>query len=392
MAGVVGYSDRINHAFAFAAKHHDKQVRKGTALPYLTHPANVAVILTRYGRDENTVLAGILRDVVADSVRDGQTREDLEERVGAKFGQDVLATVLAVTVRTTNDAGVEMASDERKDDLIERLAKAGEASRWLCAAHTLHNTSAILADLKRTSFADSVWARFSRGAEPTAHWYRRVYDRLHETGFRAPIMDELRSAVERLEESPSRATPASLATGLALLVCCVLTLGAAGTAVAQSAPQKPKVPDFSGVWTLNLAQSDFGGSPVPRNDTSKIVRSAAMYVMDQTGDFGQARGGVQHTLFKWPATDGEATTQMPHGAELYVKVTIKGDTSVFTSKFSMSGQPILEQTGRDYLGAGGKRFIHETDMKQLQFGIQGNTVEPIHMVLVYDKVLAAGKR
>ncbi len=384
MAGVVGYSDRINHAFAFAAKHHDKQVRKGTALPYLTHPANVAVILTRYGRDENTVLAGILRDAVADSVRDGQTREDLEERVGAKFGQDVLATVLAVTVRTTNNAGVEMASDERKDDLIERLAKASESSRWLCAAHTLHNTSAILADLKRTSFADSVWARFSRGAEPTAHWYRRVYDRLYATGFRAPIMDELRSAVERLEESPSRTTPASLASGLALLVCCVLTLVTAGTAVAQSAAQKLKAPDFSGVWTLNLAQSDFGGSPVPRNDTSTIVRKGAMYVMDQTGDFG-SHGGVQHTSFKWPATDGEATTQLEQGAELYVKVAIKGDTSVFTSKFSMSGQPILEQTGRDYLEAGGKRFIHETDMKQLQFGIQGNTVEPIHMVLVYDK-------
>jgi hypothetical protein len=385
MAGVVGYSDRINHAFAFAAKHHDKQVRKGTALPYLTHPANVAVILTRYGRDENTVLAGILRDVIADSVRDGQTREDLEERIGAKFGQDVLAVVLAVTVRNTNDAGVEMASDERKDDLIERLATAGESSRWLCAAHTLHNTSAILADLNRTSFADSVWSRFSRGAEPTAHWYRRVYDRLDETGFRAPIMDELRSAVERLEQSPARAVPASFATGLVLLVCGALALSFAlsfaGTARAQSATQKSKGPDFSGVWTLNLAKSDFGGAPVPRNDTSKVVRNGAVYQMDQTGDFGPSRGGVQRTSYKWPATDGEATTQLQQGGVLDVKVTIKGDTSVFASKFSMQGQTILEQTGRDYLSAGGKQLTRETDLKQLQ----ADAGEPIHMVLVYDK-------
>jgi hypothetical protein len=390
MAGVVGYSDRINHAFAFAAKHHDKQVRKGTALPYLTHPANVAVILTRYGCDENTVLAGILRDVIADSVRDGQTREDLEERIGAKFGQDVLAMVLAVTVRNTNDAGVEMASDERKDDLIERLASAGESSRWLCAAHTLHNTSAILADLNRTSFAESVWSRFSRGAEPTAHWYRRVYDRLDETGFRAPIMDELRSAVERLEQSPARDTPArdapaSFATGLVLLVCGALALSFAlsfaGTARAQSAPQKSKGPDFSGVWTLNLAKSDFGGAPVPRNDTSKVVRNGAVYQMDQTGDFGPSRGGVQRTSYKWPATDGEATTQLQQGGLLDVKVTIKGDTSVFASKFSMQGQTILEQTGRDYLSAGGKQLTRETDLKQLQ----ADAGEPIHMVLVYDK-------
>lgn len=205
MAAVVGYSDRVNHAFAFAAKHHDKQVRKGTALPYMTRPANVAIILTRYGRDEATVIAAILRDVVADGVRDGATREDLEERVGAKFGQQVLATVLAVTVRRVDDAGIELASDERKDDLIVRLAAATDSARWVCAAHTLHNTSAILADLKRTSFAESVWARYSRGAEPTAHWYRRVHDRLIDVGFHEPIMAELRVAVETLEQAATDA-------------------------------------------------------------------------------------------------------------------------------------------------------------------------------------------
>ena len=47
-----GYSDRINHAFAFAAKHHDVQVRMGLRAPYSTQPSNVAVILTRYERDE----------------------------------------------------------------------------------------------------------------------------------------------------------------------------------------------------------------------------------------------------------------------------------------------------------------------------------------------------
>src|SRR3979411_569773 len=72
-----GYSDRINHAFAFAAKHHDRMVRKGTRLPYLTHPANVAVILTRYGQDEQTIVSGILHDVIEDCVRDGFTRDML---------------------------------------------------------------------------------------------------------------------------------------------------------------------------------------------------------------------------------------------------------------------------------------------------------------------------
>src|SRR5262245_62901899 len=108
-----GYSDRINHALAFAAKHHDQQVRKGTRLPYLTHPANVAIILTRYGRDEQTVVAGILHDVVEDCVRESMTKQTLDQRIGEKFGSDVLSTVLAVTYRRVDDDGVELAQDER---------------------------------------------------------------------------------------------------------------------------------------------------------------------------------------------------------------------------------------------------------------------------------------
>ena len=93
---VTGYSDVINHALAFAAKHHDRQVRKGTALPYLTHPANVAIILTRYGRDDDAVIAGILHDVIEDCVREGWTQEMLVERIGEKFGANVLDAVLTV--------------------------------------------------------------------------------------------------------------------------------------------------------------------------------------------------------------------------------------------------------------------------------------------------------
>ena len=196
---MTGYSDRINHAFAYAAKHHDRQVRKGTRLPYLTHPANVAVILTRYGQDEETVLAGILHDVVEDCVNERQTRETLEQRIGEKFGSTVLDTVLAVTQRRLDDDGVELSSDERKDDYLERLALASDRARWVCAADKVHNGSTIIADLRRTQFPETVWGRFNVGREGTVRWYRRVHDRLAELGFDAPIMAELRRVAEELE-------------------------------------------------------------------------------------------------------------------------------------------------------------------------------------------------
>ena len=198
-----GYSDRINHAFAFAAKHHDRQVRRGTRLPYLTHPANVAVILTRYGQDEQTVVSGILHDVIEDCVRDGYTRATLEQRIGDKFGPDVLDTVLAVTQRQLDEEGIELSSEERKDDYLARLAAASERARWVCAADKIHNGSSILADLKRTLDPDTVWSRFAAGRSGTARWYRRVYERLRELGFDAPIMDELREVAEELERVAS---------------------------------------------------------------------------------------------------------------------------------------------------------------------------------------------
>ena len=197
---ISGYSDRINHALAFAAKHHDQQVRKGTRLPYLTHPANVAIILTRYGCDETTVVAGILHDVVEDCVTKDYTRDMLEERIASKFGEDVLETVLAVTHRNHDDEGNDFTSEEKKSDYLERLAAAGERARWVCAADKLHNANSILSDLKRTKWPENVWSRFKVGKEGTIRWYRNVYDRLIALGFRAPIMTELERTVLAMEQ------------------------------------------------------------------------------------------------------------------------------------------------------------------------------------------------
>jgi (p)ppGpp synthase/HD superfamily hydrolase len=196
---VTGYSDRINHALAFAAKHHDQQVRKGTSLPYVTHPANVAIILARYGCDEMTVVAGILHDVIEDCVSADYTREMLERRISTKFGVEVLDTVLAVTHRRHDEDGAEFSAEEVKQDYLVRLADASERARWVCAADKLHNANAILADLARTIEPEGVWARFKVGKDGTVRWYRSVYDRLHELAFDAPIMPELERTVKAVE-------------------------------------------------------------------------------------------------------------------------------------------------------------------------------------------------
>ncbi|HWA15898.1 MAG TPA: HD domain-containing protein, partial [Gemmatimonadales bacterium] len=77
------HSDRIAHALAYAAKHGAIRTRKGGGTTWPTRPANVAVLLARYGCDENTIVAGIL--VAMLNELPPERREEFEARMEPKF-------------------------------------------------------------------------------------------------------------------------------------------------------------------------------------------------------------------------------------------------------------------------------------------------------------------
>ena len=197
-----GYSDRINHALAFAAKHHDQQVRRGTRAPYSTQPANLAIILTRYGCDEDTVTAGILLEVVEDYSRHPSPADMLRHRVGDKFGDRALELALMASERRTDDEGLELSPEERRADLLERLGKASTDGQVLAAAEALHAAGTLLADLRRTVEVQSVWARVPGGKDRILETWRRLHDRLAASGMRAAILGELRETITALENMP----------------------------------------------------------------------------------------------------------------------------------------------------------------------------------------------
>jgi (p)ppGpp synthase/HD superfamily hydrolase len=196
---VNGYADRVNHALAYAVKHHDQQVRKGSRMPYDTHAANVALILTRYGRDEDTVVAGILFHVVEDACRDQRAFATAAQRVADKFGDVPLRIAQAVAERALDDDDVELTAEERRGDVVRRLSQADDAARWVFAADKVHAAGTLLADLRRTSFPDAIWSRSLVGRERTVDWFRQCVAALARVGFNAPIADELRSLVSELE-------------------------------------------------------------------------------------------------------------------------------------------------------------------------------------------------
>ncbi|MBR2001027.1 MAG: bifunctional (p)ppGpp synthetase/guanosine-3',5'-bis(diphosphate) 3'-pyrophosphohydrolase [Firmicutes bacterium] len=81
--------DLIEKAYNIAEEYHEGQLRK-SGEPYLIHPVAVAKILADLGMDEDTIMAGLLHDVVEDTP---YTNEDLRR----DFGDDVELLVDGVT-------------------------------------------------------------------------------------------------------------------------------------------------------------------------------------------------------------------------------------------------------------------------------------------------------
>ena len=81
----------IEEAEAFARKNHEGQVRKGEAQePYITHVADVASRVKRYGGSEIAIIGAWLHDVVEDC---DPEIEDIENM----FGKEVASVVAEVT-------------------------------------------------------------------------------------------------------------------------------------------------------------------------------------------------------------------------------------------------------------------------------------------------------
>src|SRR3954465_5263477 len=82
-------SERFDAALHYATRHHARQLRKGTPIPYTAHLLAAASLVLEMHGDEDEAIGALLHDVV----EDGGGRQALDE-IEEEFGAAVAAIVL----------------------------------------------------------------------------------------------------------------------------------------------------------------------------------------------------------------------------------------------------------------------------------------------------------
>ena len=181
-------SDRFAEALVLAHELHAGQVRKGTAIPYVSHVLAVAEIVLDYGGDEDEAIASLLHDAVEDC-GGAPVLADIRRRFG-----DRVAGIVAACSDT--DQMPKPAWQARKEAYLAHLSDAPASVRLVSAADKLHNARAILADYRE--IGEALWDRFNATRAQTLWYYRTLVDAFEAHGC-TPLVSELARTVEEIE-------------------------------------------------------------------------------------------------------------------------------------------------------------------------------------------------
>ncbi len=189
---------RFDAALHFATRHHARQLRKGTRVPYAAHLLAAASLVLEMDGDEDEAIGALLHDVVEDGGGEAALRE-IEAAFGAHVAQIVLDNSDSLDPQAR---GGGRRWYIRKRDYIDAFPRKSPGALRVCLADKLHNARSILLDYR--THGDALWARFGQGQGlATRVYYRELaaaFERERDRmGVQAqPFVDELRRVVDAI--------------------------------------------------------------------------------------------------------------------------------------------------------------------------------------------------
>lgn len=172
----------VDKAIVFAAKVHRNQVRKGTDIPYITHPFAVGMMLQRANCSEEVIAAGILHDTLEDT---DTTFEELKDEFGLR---------IAILVQSASEQDKSLPWEVRKQHTIEHIKDASLEELQVIVADKLHNLQTIHKDLD--VMGDAIWQRFNRGKREQHWYYSSIVKALSRRKREFPLIGDLEEEVK----------------------------------------------------------------------------------------------------------------------------------------------------------------------------------------------------
>jgi (p)ppGpp synthase/HD superfamily hydrolase len=183
-------SEKFEEALIYATRVHGNQTRKKTGIPFVGHILGVTAIALEYGANETEAIGALLHDTVEDCGGAERLR-DIRE----KFGDDVARIVDGCTDTYKTPKPPWM---ERKRAYIEHLKDSDSSTRLVSASDKLHNTRAILAELRR--HGPKVFERFGGKKDGTLWYYRMLVTAFRQQRDHEDLIDELDRVVTEIEK------------------------------------------------------------------------------------------------------------------------------------------------------------------------------------------------
>jgi len=183
-------SRQFEKALVYATRAHGDQTRKKTGIPYIAHILGVTAIAMEYGANETEAIAALLHDAVEDCGGERRLR-DIER----KFGKGVAKIVDGCTDTYEKPKPPWL---ERKKNYIAHLKDSDSSTRLVSASDKLHNTRAILAELRRDGL--EVFGRFSGKKDGTLWYYRALVTAFREHRDHGDLVDELDRVATQIEK------------------------------------------------------------------------------------------------------------------------------------------------------------------------------------------------
>jgi (p)ppGpp synthase/HD superfamily hydrolase len=148
----------INKAIAFATMAHTGQFRKGTQLPYILHPMEVGMIVSRMTNDPEIIVAAILHDTVEDC--DDVTIDMLKEEFGER--------VASLVSKGTQDKSLPW--KVRKANTLESLkSETVLGVKLIALGDKLSNIRSLHHDFEWVG--EELWERFNMKDKKMQGWY-----------------------------------------------------------------------------------------------------------------------------------------------------------------------------------------------------------------------------